>query len=300
MDACLASFFSACEGIIARVLKICRKLAMMGETPPAETPLMRFLRLVLLAALPTIVPSPAFAQSATLNGFGVVLMHGKGGMPGSLVGSTAAALQAAGAKVVMPEMPWSRSRMYDVTYEQAMVEIDRAVAQLKAQGATKIVVAGQSFGANAAIGYAARRDELAAVVALAPGHVPERPMFAQRVAPSVARAKQLIGEGKGDLPGTFADQNQGKTFDVRASAKVYVSYFDPNGPAPMPRNAAAMKPVPFLWIIGRSDSLISAGADYAFNRAPKHPKSRYVEVNATHENTPDVAKAEVIAWLNAL
>ena len=64
---------------------------------------MRFLRLVLVAALPTI-------------------------LPGSLVGSTATALQAAGAKLVTPEMPWSRSGMYDVTYEQAMIEIDRAVA----------------------------------------------------------------------------------------------------------------------------------------------------------------------------
>jgi len=34
---------------------------------------------------------------------------------------------------------------------------DAAVAQLKAQGATRIVVIGHSLGANAAIGYAARR-----------------------------------------------------------------------------------------------------------------------------------------------
>jgi hypothetical protein len=111
MDACLARFFSACEGIIARVLKICRELAMMGETPPAGTLLMRFLRLVLLAALSTILAAAVLAQDATRSGFGVVLMHGKDGMPGNMVGSTAAALQAAGAKVVMPEMPWSRSRM---------------------------------------------------------------------------------------------------------------------------------------------------------------------------------------------
>jgi dienelactone hydrolase len=258
-------------------------------------------RFVLFIALLTVVPAmPVLAQSASLNGFGVVLMHGKGGVPGGLVASIAAALQAAGAKVLMPEMPWSRSRSYDVTYEQAMAEIDKAVAQLKAQGATKIVVAGQSFGANAAIGYAARRAGLAAVVALAPGHVPERPGFAQRIAPSVAKAKQLIADGKGDVAGTFADQNQGKTFDVRATAKVYVSYFDPSGPAPMPRNAAAMKPVPFLWVIGRDDPLLSAGADYAFNKAPKHPKSKYLEVNARHENTPDVAKADVVAWLKSL
>jgi dienelactone hydrolase len=259
-----------------------------------------FLRFFFLAASLTILPAAAQGQNATLNGFGVVLMHGKGGAPGGFIASAAAALQSAGAKVVMPEMPWSRSRMYDVTYEQTMAEIDRAVAQLRSQGATKIVVGGQSFGANAAIGYAARRDGLAAVVALAPGHTPERTFFAQRTAPGVAKAKQLVAEGKGDQPGSFPDMNQGKTFDVRATAKVYLSFFDPNGPAPMPKNAAAMKPVPFLWVIGRDDSLIAAGPDYAFSKAPKNPKSKYLEVNARHENTPDVAKAEVVAWLKSL
>jgi hypothetical protein len=61
-----------------------------------------------------------------------------------------------------------------------------------------------------------------------------------------------------------------------------------------------MKPVPFLWVIGREDSLFAAGRDYAFNRAPKHPKSKYLEVNARHENTADVAKGEVVAWLKSL
>jgi hypothetical protein len=42
------------------------------------------------------------------------------------------------------------------------------------------------------------------------------------------------------------------------------------------------------------------GADYVFNRVPKHSKSKYLEVNARHENTPDVAKAEVVAWLKSL
>jgi hypothetical protein len=68
----------------------------------------------------------------------------------------------------------------------------------------------------------------------------------------------------------------------------------------MPKNAAAMKPVPFLWVIGRDDPLLSAGADYAFNRAPKNQKSKYLVVNARHENTPDMAKPEVVAWLKSL
>jgi dienelactone hydrolase len=258
------------------------------------------LRGLVLAVVVVCALHSAVAQSPNLKGFGVVLMHGKGGAPGGLIASTAAALEAAGAKVVMPQMPWARARMYDASYDQAMAEIDRAVAQLKAQGVSRIVIAGQSFGANAAIGYAARRDGIDAIVALAAGHVPERPIFMQRSGPAVAKAKQLIAEGKGDQPGSFPDMNQGKTFDVRATPKVYLSYFDPAGPAPMPANAARMKAMPFLWVIGREDPLFSAGPAYAFDRAPKHAKSRYLEVNARHENTPDVSKDQVVAWLKSL
>jgi hypothetical protein len=38
----------------------------------------------------------------------------------------------------------------------------------------------------------------------------------------------------------------------------------------------------------------------AFNRAPKHSKSRYLVFNAGHANTPDVAKVELVAWLKSL
>ena len=58
-------------------------------------------------------------------------------------------------------MPWSARRIYDATYDQAMDEIDASVEKLKKAGAKKIAVIGHSLGANAAIGYAARRKGLA-------------------------------------------------------------------------------------------------------------------------------------------
>jgi hypothetical protein len=58
--------------------------------------------------------------------------------------------------------------------------------------------------------------------------------------------------------------------------------------------------VPFLWVIGRDDPLLSAGPAYAFDRAPRHAKSKYLEVNARHENTPDISKDQVVAWLKSL
>src|SRR4051794_36124353 len=109
----------------------------------------------MLAAAPIAAPH---AQSANLAGYGVVLLHGKGGTPTSMIEGLTESLRKEGAVVEVPELPWSHRRMYDATYDQAMAEIDLALQKLKWAGATKIVVAGHSLGANGAIGYAARRD----------------------------------------------------------------------------------------------------------------------------------------------
>ena len=130
--------------------------------------------LALFVALTPAVAAgdPAIAQP--LAGTGVVLLHGKGGTPTSMIeGLSRSRCRREGALVEAPELPWSARRIYDATYDQAMAEIDTAVDRLKEAGATRIVVVGHSLGGNAAIGYAARRQGLAAVVALAPGHLPE-------------------------------------------------------------------------------------------------------------------------------
>src|SRR5262245_3233287 len=260
--------------------------------------------LVLITAAPGVAPDAA-AQGQALAGYGVVLMHGKGGRPGGLIGSLAAALESDGAVVLMPRMAWAGSQgrpdKYDVPYEKALAQISPVIEQLKTRGARRIVVAGQSLGANAAIGYAVRHNTgLAGIVALAPGHTPELGAFRSRVANDVARAKQLVASGHGGSLATFLDLNQGHYFPVQATPAAYLSFFDPDGPAVMPRNAAAMPRMPLAWVIGRWDRLAEAGRGYAFDRAPQHPKSRYIEVDAEHSDTPTVARREVIAWLRAL
>jgi pimeloyl-ACP methyl ester carboxylesterase len=261
---------------------------------------------VLLAALAAVVTAAAnggaLAQSGSLAGYGIVLMHGKGGQPGGPIAGVAATLKAEGASVIMPTMPWSGMRgrpdKYDVTYQQALARIDALVTQLEKQGAKKIVVAGHSLGANAALGYAARYgNRVAAVIALAPGHVPER---ATRLAGPVGKAKELIAAGKGDVPIAFPDFNQGQQFEVQATPKAYVSFFDAEGPAVMPRNAAAMPAIPLLWVIGRGDPLALGGRGYAFDRAAKNPKSKYLEVSGGHLDTANQARQEIVAWLKSL
>lgn len=248
--------------------------------------------------------SVAMAQEKALAGFGIVLMHGKGGQPGGYVQPMALALESEGALVVMPKMAWSgtkgRPDSYSVPYPTALLEIDRAIAQLKSQGATKIIVAGQSLGANAVLGFAAKKGaEISGIVLLAAGHTPERVRMPE-IATALASAHQLLSSGKGQETADYPDFNQGKRFYTRATAEAYVSFFDPKGPAVMPTNAALLPSLPMLWVIGRRDALVSEGRGYVFNRAPANKKSRYVEIDAGHTDTPQVAPAEVIAWLKTL
>jgi dienelactone hydrolase len=256
-------------------------------------------RLVLFAFL--IAPlATAAAQSPTLAGFGVVLLHGKGGTPTSMIEGLSEALKKEGALVEAPELPWSHRRIYDATYDQAMAEIDLAVQKLKWAGAKRIVIAGHSLGGNAAIGYAARREDLTAVIALAPGHLPEAWALRLRTKGAIAKAKQLVANGQGDVRMSFPDLAQGIPFQVKATPAVYLSMFDPEGPAVIPRNAAAMGDVPFLWVVGIGDPIFLHGRDYGFDPGAKHPKSKYMVIPGLHLTTPFQARSAIVQWLKSL
>jgi pimeloyl-ACP methyl ester carboxylesterase len=251
----------------------------------------RMLCLLLLIATPV--------QAASLQGTGVVFLHGKGVWTGAFDGGIPAALEAEGAVAASPEMPWSFSRIYGATYDEAMREIDAAVAGLKAKGATRIVVIGHSLGANAAIGYAARRRGVAAVVALSPGHLPETAEMRARTADAIVQARTLLAAGEQSRH-TWPDRIQGVPTFATASPAVYLSMFDPDGPAVIPKNAAALHGVPLLWVVGDSDPIFGRGRDYAFRRAPRNPKSRYIEVSAGHLTAPWAARSQVVEWLKSL
>jgi pimeloyl-ACP methyl ester carboxylesterase len=246
-----------------------------------------------------LVTAATAAQAASLHGTGVVFLHGKGVWTGAFDGGIPSALAAEGAVVASPEMPWSFSRMYGATFDEAMREIDNAVAGLKAQGATRIVIIGHSLGANAAIGYAARRSVVAAVVALSPGHLPETAEMRARTGDAILDARRLLAAGDKSRH-TWPDRIQGVPTFATASPATYLSMFDPDGPAVIPKNAAALRGIPFLWVVGDSDPIFSRGRDYAFARAPKNPKSRYIEVSAGHLTAPRAAQTQVVEWVKSL
>ena len=238
--------------------------------------------------------------AAAPNEVGVVILHGKGGSPTGYVSELAAALEKKGYLVAAPIMPWARDRIYDASFEASLGEIDREVAGLRAKGAKLVAVAGHSLGANVALGYAASRSGVDAVITLAAAHSPESAAFARRLGAEVARARGLVADGRGKEKQRFSELNQGNAMSVTATAEVYLSWVDPDGPAVMPKSAAAFKaPTPLL-VVNASGDRTGGGKDYVFDRAPPHPKSRYVVVSGDHFGAPTAATEEVAQWLALL
>src|SRR4029450_13953972 len=182
---------------------------------------------VILFAVVTAFAGPGARAGGDL---GVVLLHGKGGLPSGYIRELAAALQAKGYLVSAPTMSWAKDRIYDASYEDAMGDIDREVESLRQKGAKLVVVGGHSLGANVALGYGARRSGLGGIIALAPAHSPESPIFSKRIGSDVQRARGLVAAGKAKEKQVFSDLNQGSLMEVNATAEVFLSWVDPNGP----------------------------------------------------------------------
>jgi len=259
---------------------------------------MRLLFLFVLIVSPFLAAKNSFAGE-----IGVILMHGKWGHSSSKspVGKLKSALKKEGFLVEAPDMPWSKKRLFDKDFEESMSEIDGVVAKLKAKGAKKIVVGGHSIGANAALGYGARRNGLAGVLAIAPGHIPEVGSWKDRFEFDVDEAREMIAGGKGGETMELTDRNQGKDKVLTLKAKVVASWFSPDVGAVMPINAANLKPdTPLMWIIGEKDRMLERGEEYAYAKAPPHPKSRYQVVGGGHKATPTKGKKEIVEWLRSL
>ena len=243
-------------------------------------------------------------SAAAADRIGIVLLHGKWGNPSRNISKLAASMKSRGFAVITPLMPWSREREYDIDYPGAMGILDNAVRELRKEGATVVVVAGHSMGANASIAYAAYgHEKIDAVIAIAPGHTPDRPGYHLNIESSLNEAIEMIKTGRGSEKATFSDLNSGgRSAAVSMSAATYVSYNDPLGMASMPISTSKVtQQIPLFWIIaGPEDVLYGAGRAYVYDRWPRHPFSRYLVLNSTHLSAPDDAEADILQWLDLL
>lgn len=242
---------------------------------------------------------PAFSFAA--DRIGIVLMHGKTGSPVFMANAVGDTLQHSEILVETPEMPWSKRRYIDKTYEEALNEIDQAVERLREKGASKVVVAGHSMGGDAALAYAAYHGNIAGVILMAPGHTPDSMSFKKYQA-DVGKAKSMIDLGNGNKSATFNDSNMGVSYVRNMKAEIYYSYFNPEGLGAMSKAARVVNSnIPVLYIVGSLDPLTaSLGKGYAFDKLPENKNTLYVTVNSDHLGTPAASRFVILDWLNEL
>lgn len=243
-------------------------------------------------------PASAWLQT-TAASCALILMHGKWGGPQGLAQFARKVEPVCQVKLL--EMPWSGRRAYDQPYPVALQEISAQVQTFRTQGYGKVLVGGQSFGANAALAYMAEVGDADGMLILAPGHSPQL-MYQQGMGRAeVDRARALVEAGQGAQRLTINDMNQGRRRSMEMSAQTLLSYFDPNGLGHMPKTSAnAKKAVPVMWVIGTQDPLYPAGVNFAYSKLPSHAASSYLVVEAGHANTPEVAADSVLEWLKRL
>ncbi len=241
---------------------------------------------------------------------GVVLMHGKLGIPmgmtygrGPAIGAgLVAALRNAGYLVATPEMCWSRQRNFDKPYPDCIAEVDSAVAQLRTQGATAFVVAGLSLGGNGAIAYGATHSGIIGIMAFGPADDPTRKSTRPEVAASLAHAQQLMAQGQGDVKTSFDDVNTGTggvfSMTVATTPRIFLSFNDAGALTHIGANVAKLT-VPILWVAGDHDPTQGSAAS-VFHMAPANPLNRLVTVHSNHVGTPDAGADAALAWLAEL
>ena len=237
---------------------------------------------------------------------GVIILHGKQGTPTGNQGLSVIAsnLQAAGHKMVQPAAPWGRGawETINVTVEEALTQLDGYAAQLRAQGANRIVVIGHSLGACVGLAYAVERGNLAGLVMLAPGHNPAGLYRSNdRMRRDIDQARGLVEQDRGNDTVHGSDSNQGSNITMTVRAAVYYSWQNPMGLASMPREAPRLPAsTPLLMVVGDKDPMSGRAEGLIYKPAAKNPYSRYATNGAGHVETPMAAAKVVTDWVLGL
>jgi pimeloyl-ACP methyl ester carboxylesterase len=227
----------------------------------------------------------------------IILMHGKWGSPPAPLHSHFSAKKF---HVLSPLMPWAGASGYDKTYEQALEEINQLVIKLKADGFKKIIIGGQSFGANGALAYATVYGDIDGMMLFAPGHNPD---IDKNWQPGlVSEAKKNIKEGRPEQLIIFTDFNDGgRKKNIEARSDIFNSYFADDSLANMSKSATKMKAsIPTTVYMGNGDYVTRMGSRYFFDRLPIHTKSKYQISSASHREVQLNSFENALDWLKGI
>ena len=207
-----------------------------------------------------------------------------------------------GFLIQSPTCAWSKRKKYSDPVDISLRKcVSPRIEILRKKGAEKIVVLGNSLGANAAIRAGVIFDGLDAIVAMAPGHTPEDSGIREILDPDIRFAKAKIESGAGQDMIRFEDFNQGQKIPLEVPAANFLSWFDPEGKAVMGLNAPKIKNgTAFLWIAGRNDRISDGTGKNIFNSVPPNPKSKFIHVEGGHKDVRKYGKEIIINWIKAL
>jgi pimeloyl-ACP methyl ester carboxylesterase len=231
-----------------------------------------------------------------------ILIHGKWSHPNTpLLRILEKELKEKNYIVTKPNMPWSRTRLYDQTYEASLQDLGVMIQKYKQEGVKKVVLIGHSLGANAAMAYQAHVGDADAIVAITPGHVPSIMQERDpRHAYLLKKAQDKIKKNEVNTTIDFIDNNSGIRKKLTASIDIFLSYFDPSGLAHMPATVKKFrKSIPVLYIEGAHDH-IHTGPDSVFLKIPQHRLNTYMLTRSNHMTTPEISSKQIISWLSFL
>ncbi len=256
------------------------------------------LKKILFTSLAVALLAFSSYSQASETQIGVVLLHGNG-KPNAIIEPLRYELASNNILVVHPEMPFSISRHYDKDVLSAVKQVDSAFTKLKAEGATKLFLAGHSKGGVFAI-YYATTHKLDGLIAITPGGSASAEMFRKKVGDAVAKAKQMIDAGNGNNDSEFKDYegSRGVTY-LHTSAEAYYSWYNPDGAMNLYLSVRKLPPdLPVLWIVAQRDypGLRKENIPL-YKELPKNPDTRLYQPDSTHKTAPQVSAGKIISWI---
>lgn len=126
-----------------------------------------------------------------MSGPGVIVLHGLGGTPHSVLPLTAA-VHGAGYTTVAPTLPGHGTHPEDLigrTWDEWMAFVMTTCDELEARSAGGLVLVGQSMGASLALAAAAQRSDVRGVAAI-------NAVVRERDPDAVEHLEHLIGSGR--------------------------------------------------------------------------------------------------------
>ncbi len=257
--------------------------------------LSKFILTLTLCVFGAFLPMKVMSEPQKI---GIVIMHGKGGSPSKHVSDLASTLERKGYLVANLEMPWSGNRDYDVSVSAAEEQVEVALSSLRSKGAKNVFVAGHSQGGVFALHFAGEHA-VDGIICIAPGGNVGSTVFREKLRDSVARAKQLVAEGKGNEKTRLDDFESSRgVYPVITTPAVYLTWFDADGAMNLQRAARAANPqIPILWIVAKRDypGLIKANIPM-FDSFPKNPYTRLFEPSSDHLGAPSASLDEIVRW----